>query len=401
MVTSVENSGSESTPGSELWAIVVAGGSGTRFGRAKQLESLAGQRMVDRSIRAVSNVAAGVIAVGDPALGTAEELAVDHRVDGGPTRSASVRAGLAALPATATHVLVHDAARPLASDELVRRVAARLEQGARAVVPVVPVTDSLRERDDGVDGRSTAVDRDRLVSVQTPQGFDVSLLKQVHGQGDDASDDASLVERSGVVVEQVDGDPRNIKVTFPHDLKVAEVLLDNSQQPSAEMRVGQGFDVHPFGDDPSKPLVLGGVAFPEMCGLQGHSDADVIAHACTDAILGAAGLGDIGQVYPDTDPRWAGADSIELLSKAAGQIEEQGWRVVNIDCTVIVDQPKIAPHRQSMEENLSRACGGPVTVKGKRTEGIPGLGGGIQCQAMALLSSHQGQVVPERRKLSS
>lgn len=153
-----------------------------------------------------------------------------------------------------------------------------------------------------------------------------------------------------------------------------------------EIRVGQGFDVHPYSDDPDRPMVLGGVMFPGP-GLQGHSDADVIAHACADALLGAAGLGDIGSLFPDTDPAHAGADSIELLRQAAAEVARAGWAVGNVDCSVVCDQPKIAPHRSDMQRRLSDAVGGPVGVKGKRPEGLGSLGRneGIACWAIALI----------------
>lgn len=154
-----------------------------------------------------------------------------------------------------------------------------------------------------------------------------------------------------------------------------------------EFRVGQGFDVHPFSDDPKRVLVLGGRVFEGHRGLAGHSDADVIAHACTDALLGAAGLGDIGSMYPESDPSLAGADSVDLLRRAAAFVAERGWRVVNIDCTAVLDTPKLAPHRDEIQNALSAAVGGPVTVKGKRTEGVPGLAGGVQCHAVALVRS--------------
>ncbi len=151
-----------------------------------------------------------------------------------------------------------------------------------------------------------------------------------------------------------------------------------------DFRVGQGFDVHPWSDDPERRLVLGGVTF-EGPGLTGHSDADVAAHACTDALLGAAGLGDIGQLFPDTDPALAGADSLALLTEAARRAADAGWVVVNIDCTLILDAPKIGPHKTEMMQRLSAAAGGPVTVKGKRTEGVAGLAGGVQGHAVALV----------------
>lgn len=152
------------------------------------------------------------------------------------------------------------------------------------------------------------------------------------------------------------------------------------------LRIGQGFDIHPWSDDPNRPLVLGGVVFDEQPGLAGHSDADAIAHACIDAVLGAAGLGDIGGLFPDTDPANAGADSVAMLAAAAARLAEAGWSVVNIDCTVVCDQPRIAPVRDRMQQILSAAAGAPVTVKGKRTEGVANLADGVQCFAVALAS---------------
>lgn len=162
-------------------------------------------------------------------------------------------------------------------------------------------------------------------------------------------------------------------------------------------RIGQGFDVHPWSDDPDDVLVLGGVKFPDEPGVVGHSDGDVLAHACTDAILGAAGLGDIGALFPDTDPGLAGADSVSLLHQAAKKVSEAGWEVLNIDCTIVVDRPRIAPSRELMQANLAEAVGASVSVKGKRTEGIASLGQGPQCWASALLvalpdaDDHQSQ----------
>ncbi|MCP3988030.1 MAG: 2-C-methyl-D-erythritol 2,4-cyclodiphosphate synthase [Actinomycetia bacterium] len=154
-----------------------------------------------------------------------------------------------------------------------------------------------------------------------------------------------------------------------------------------QLRIGQGFDVHPWSPDPARRLVLGGVSFDDHQGLAGHSDADVIAHACTDALLGAAGLQDIGSLFPDTDPSLAGADSIELLRAAVAKLSASGWRPINVDCTVVLDSPKLAPHRNEMEERLGGAVGAPVTVKGKRTEGVSALGEGVQCFAAALIGA--------------
>ena len=153
-------------------------------------------------------------------------------------------------------------------------------------------------------------------------------------------------------------------------------------------RVGQSFDVHAVSDDPSRPLVLGGVTFPDGPGLVGHSDADVVAHACIDALLGAAGLGDIGQMFPDTDPEFEGADSVELLRRAAAAVREAGWRPGNIDCSIVLDRPKLVPVKAEMEKNLSDAAGAPVTVTGRRTEGVGALGRGegVVAWAVALVA---------------
>jgi 2-C-methyl-D-erythritol 2,4-cyclodiphosphate synthase len=158
--------------------------------------------------------------------------------------------------------------------------------------------------------------------------------------------------------------------------------------PGDQIRVGQGFDVHPFSDDPARPLVLGGVTFPEGRGLTGHSDADVVAHAVTDALLGAAGLGDIGQHFPDTDPAWAGADSLDLLGRAVADVRAAGWEPQNVDCTVVLESPQLAPHRAAMCERLTVAVGAPVTIKGKRAEGLGALGRaeGVACLAVALVT---------------
>jgi len=154
------------------------------------------------------------------------------------------------------------------------------------------------------------------------------------------------------------------------------------------VRVGQGFDVHRFSDDPARPLVLGGVTFAGARGLVGHSDADAAAHAVTDALLGAAGLGDIGQHFPDTDPQWKGVDSLVLLRHVAALLRDDGWTIGNVDCAVVCEEPKLAPHKAEMERRLTEAAGGPVTVKGRRAEGLGAIGRreGIACWAVAVIT---------------
>lgn len=172
-------------------------------------------------------------------------------------------------------------------------------------------------------------------------------------------------------------------------------MLSETSGSNPQIRVGQGFDVHPYDDDPGRVLVLGGVRFDGERGLQGHSDADVLAHACVDALLGAAGLGDIGTLFPDSDDQWAGTDSVAMLAEAARRVADAGWGVVNLDCTVILDSPKIAPHREAMAQNLAAVVGAPVSIKGKRTEGLAGLAGGVQCHAVALLQRIRGEHATE------
>jgi 2-C-methyl-D-erythritol 2,4-cyclodiphosphate synthase len=165
------------------------------------------------------------------------------------------------------------------------------------------------------------------------------------------------------------------------------------------VRVGQGFDVHPWSDDPGRPLVLGGVVLPGERGLAGHSDADVVAHAVADALLGAAGLGDIGRHFPDTDSRWRGADSLTLLAQVVGLVGAEGWAVGNVDTTVVLEAPKLAPHKDAMEQRLASVVGAPVSVKAKRAEGLGALGRGegVACFAIALLTRAAGVISPEPR----
>ena len=305
---------------------------------------------------------------------------------GGVLRSDSVRCGLSRVPDDAEIVLVHDGARPLATDGVFERVIAAVRDGADAAVPVVDVTDTIRWR-----GGGTA-DRRQLAAVQTPQAFRADALRAAHAAGADATDDATLAEAAGAKVVTVEGDSRNLKITEAHDLVAAEALLKAGSQPTttaapvaeAAMRVGQGFDVHPYSDDPQRTLVLGGVRFDDERGLDGHSDADVVAHACIDAMLAAAGLGDIGQMFSDSDPAWAGADSVDLLRRAAGAVRDAGWEPVNLSCTAVLDAPKLAPHRHLMQQRLSAAAGAPVTVTGRSSEGVGAMGRGEGVAAIAV-----------------
>lgn len=372
-----------------MWTIVVAGGSGTRFGGTKQYERLGSRRVLDWSVAAATAASDGVVLV-VPAADADRE----GGVAGGSTRSESVRAGLAGVPADATIVCVHDAARPFADAALFRRVIDAVKAGADAAIPGVAVADTIKRIDEHSGVMHTPA-RSSLTAVQTPQAFRATVLRVAHAAGGDATDDAALVEQSGGRVVFVEGDVTNRKITDPSDLRWAR---DHAQQTrgaamsAPELRVGQGFDIHRFSDDPSRVLVLGGVLFEGARGLHGHSDADAIAHAVTDALLGAAGLGDIGEHFPDTDPQWKSADSLQLLRKAAAMVRADGWHIGNVDCSVVCETPKLAPRRAEMQQRLSEAAGAPVTVKGRRAEGLGALGRqeGIACWASAVMQRENG-----------
>ena len=339
--------------------------------------------MLDWCVAAATVVSDGVVVV-VPAVDATHE-----GVAGGATRSESVRAGLAMVPSDATIVCVHDGARPFASSDLFAAVIAAVIDGADAAVPGVPVSDTIKQVADDGSVVGTPV-RSALRAVQTPQAFRADVLRRAHASAGDATDDAALVEAAGGRVVVVAGEERNRKITDPNDLRWARQQLENNTMTaSITTRVGQGFDVHRFSDDAARPLVLGGVVFDGARGLHGHSDADAVAHAVIDALLGAAGLGDIGEHFPDTDPQWKNADSIRMLRQAAGLVRAAGFAIGNVDCSVVCEVPKLAPHRAAMQQRLSEAAGAPVTVKGRRAEGLGALGRqeGIAVWATAIISA--------------
>lgn len=299
-------------------------------------------------------------------------------VQGGATRADSVRSGLAA--AKGQLVAIHDAARPFASAEIITAVLqAAAESGAAA--PAVPVKDTIKIADQ--DGKVVATpDRAMLYAVQTPQCFDRALYLQALEavSGEKASlvtDDCSLFELAGLPVTLTAGDYANLKITTKEDL-----------QKEKTMRIGHGYDVHRLVED--RKLILGGVEVPYEKGLLGHSDADVLLHAVMDAVLGAAALGDIGQHFPDTDPAYKGADSLALTREVAKIIAAHGYKVGNIDATILCQRPKLAPHILAMRQNIADAFGLPldaVSVKATTEEhlGFTGEGLGIAAHAVALI----------------
>jgi len=309
-------------------------------------------------------------------------------VEGGGRRQDSVRHAFEQVAAAAEIVVIHDAARPLVSDDLIRRtVEAAAATGA--AIAAVRASDTVKRADAA--GRIVGtLSRDEIYLAQTPQAFRVNVLRDALAVSSDATDEAALAERAGHHVQLVDGDPRNLKITTPDDLEIAERLL-GTPSGSGHMRIGNGYDLHRLVE--GRPLILGGVTIPFEKGLLGHSDADVICHAVTDAILGAAGAGDIGRHFPDTDPAWKGANSLDLLRRAMAVVAGAGYVVANVDVVVIAQRPKLATHVDAICASVAAALGcdrSQVSVKGKTNEGMDSIGAGesIAAQAVALLVRH-------------
>lgn len=363
---------------SRTWAVVVAAGTGSRFGGAKQFVDLGGRPVAAWAVAAAAARADGVVLVA-PAGYDGSALGASVVAAGGATRSSSVRAGLAAVPDDASRIVVHDAARPFASDALFGRVLGALDS-ADAAIPAVSLGDTLkRVSSDGA--VVSTVDRTGLVATQTPQAFQANAIRRAHRGDPEATDDAALVERGGGHVVAVDGEVGNGKITVAEDLELARRRI-------ATARVGHGFDIHPFSNDASRPLRLGGILIAGAPGLDGHSDADAVCHSVSDALLGAAGLPDIGRLFPDDDPALAGADSAALLANVVARVRGEGWIVLNADCTIVADRPRLVDHLDEIAARLSVLVGAPVAVKAKRAEGMGALGRGegIACWAVACLA---------------
>lgn len=370
--------------------VVVAAGSGSRAGGAKQWRLLGGKPVVRWSVEALLDAGAAevVVVIPDGAAAEAAEalsgLTGWRAETGGATRTASVRAGLRRLSLEdQAAVLIHDAARPLLSADVIRRLLTALETGD-AALPVLPVADSLKRDDKGLSGG--AVDREGLVRAQTPQAFRLGPLRAAYAVWPDdaaATDDASVFEAAGGAVALVPGDAALMKLTYPEDFAMAEAVI------AQETRMGLGLDAHRWG--PGDTVWLCGVPIQHEQTLIGHSDADAGLHALTDAILGALGEGDIGDHFPPTDPQWKGASSDRFLVHAVEMVRARGGRIVNVDVTLVCERPRIKPHRAAMRERLSELLGIPldaVSVKATTTEGM-GFAGrqeGLAAQAIAAVS---------------
>ena len=368
-------------------ALIVAAGSGSRMGGTvpKQYRKLAGKPVLRWAVEALLRhpaVQRVRVVVGQSQRDTASEalrgLDVNELIEGGAERADSVRAGLSAIDGDA--VLVHDAARPFCPTAVIDRLLASLEffEGA---APVLPVGDTLARIGETI---GDSVERAGLARVQTPQAFHLGALKSAYDswKGPSPTDETTVARAAGLKVAAVEGDPSLDKLTLPADFERAEQWLAGRSSP----RTGMGFDVHAFSGQ--GPIMLGGIEVPHHRGLAGHSDADVVLHAITDALLGTAGLGDIGEHFPPSDPQWKGAPSSLFLARAVEMLQGRGAIIDHIDCTVIAQAPKVGPHREAMRSRIAEIAGlslEQVSVKATTTEGLgfAGRGEGIAAQAVA------------------
>ena len=386
--------------------LVVAGGRGARAGDGppKQYRPIAGQTLLARTLhglRVASPQAALKVVIHrddlDHYAASAAELSPPDQARllapafGGATRQDSVRNGLEALATEGAPdiVLIHDAARPFADAALVARaIHAAALHGAAA--PGVALADTIKEIDDAGTVVATP-ERARLRAVQTPQAFRFDLILKAHraaaAGGRDYTDDAMIAEAAGAKVHIFDGDAANFKLTTQQDFaRAMELVKQAAFADLPDIRTGQGYDVHAFG--PGDAVWLGGVAIPHTHGLSGHSDADVLSHAITDAILGALAEGDIGAHFPPSDPQWKGAASSIFLARACELVRARGGAIAHVDATIICEAPKIGPHRERIREKLAETMGadiGRVAIKATTTErlGFTGRQEGMAALAIA------------------
>jgi 2-C-methyl-D-erythritol 4-phosphate cytidylyltransferase/2-C-methyl-D-erythritol 2,4-cyclodiphosphate synthase len=405
-------------------AILAAGGRGTRLGAAtpKQLIPLGDRTILQHSFDTIEAhprineiiVALPVeLAAAPPGFLKSARKPV-RVVDGGARRQDSVANAFLRVSARADVIVVHDAARPFATPELFSRVIDAAAD-AGAAIAALQASDTVKEATGTGGTRLVArtIARDTIYLAQTPQAFTRRILAEAvakSGAALEATDEASLAEQAGHIVRLVDGEAANIKITTEQDLRLCEALngirdspFDELRAPRASeasrgagfgirsvpMRIGTGYDLHRL--EPGRPLIIGGVEIPHEMGLIGHSDADVLCHALTDAILGAAAQGDIGRHFPDTDPQWKGVNSINLLERAADIVRTAGYVVSNVDAVVIAEHPKLSPHIDAIRAKLAAAIGidvSAVGVKGKTNEHVGALGRNeaIAVHAVALVT---------------
>jgi 2-C-methyl-D-erythritol 4-phosphate cytidylyltransferase/2-C-methyl-D-erythritol 2,4-cyclodiphosphate synthase len=388
-------------------AIIAAGGRGVRFGGVvpKQLLAVGGRSILERSVAlflahdAIDEVVVALPAeiLADPPSFLRLSQKPLHLVAGGARRQDSVISAFKAANERSDVIVVHDAARPLATGDLVSRtIAAAAESGA--AVAALAASDTVKRSagnpaSDVASGErlvAETIPRESIFLAQTPQAFRRDVLRDALALAValvEVTDEATLVELAGRPVRLVQGEATNIKITTPEDLQIAETLVRGGK-PARTGRAGVGYDLHRLVE--GRPLVLGGVTIPFDRGLFGNSDADAVCHAITDAILGAAAEGNIGRHFPDTDPVWHNASSIDLLRRAAGFLRDRGLEVGNVDASVIVERPRLAPYIDAMRANVAGALGVSVTcvsIKGKTNEGVGEIGRGeaIAVHAIALV----------------
>ncbi|MBI3401359.1 MAG: 2-C-methyl-D-erythritol 4-phosphate cytidylyltransferase [Acidobacteria bacterium] len=419
----------------QVTAIIAAGGRGQRFGggQPKQLLSVGGRPILERSVAAfLAHPAVSEIVVALPASLVEhppdylrQTVKPMHLVGGGARRQDSIANAFRAAAASSDVIVIHDAARPFASADLIARTIAAAAESGAALAAVASRDTVKRASSPAADASPAEAGRHRTVIetlpretiflAQTPQAFRRDVLQAALALGEreglDATDEAALAERAGHPVRLVDGEATNIKITTPEDLAIAEAIaaqlriedrevrssespvdsqsaVRNPQSALRTGRAGTGYDLHRLVE--GRPLILGGITIPSLRGALGHSDADVVCHAVTDAILGAACLGDIGRHFPDSDPRWKGASSLDLLSRASALVAAEGLEVGNVDVTVILEAPKITHHVDAMRAAVARAIGidaSRVSIKGKTNEGVDAVGRGeaIAAHAVALI----------------
>src|SRR5687768_5946096 len=391
-------------------AILAAAGRGTRLGSAtpKQLLALGERTILQRSFDIVNGhdqIDEIVVALPPDLANSPPPFLISSRkpvriVDGGMRRQDSVARAFAQVSKSASLIVIHDAARPFATADLFKRVIDAAAKGGAAIA-AVQALDTVKEATaaPGLTIVARTLPRESIYLAQTPQAFARAVLEDAiqvgRGTLAPATDEASLAEQAGHSVCLVEGEATNIKITTSDDLRVSKALVgmtESSYGAGAPTRVGTGYDLHRL--EPGRPLIIGGVTIPHSTGLAGHSDADVLCHAVTDAILGAAAAGDIGQHFPDTDPKWKGANSIELLKGAVAIVRAAGYAIANVDAVIVAERPKLASHIPAMRANLARAMGIDVSaigVKGKTNEKVDALGRNeaIAVHAVALLAKSQ------------